>query len=339
MNLIKLQTEFGTEEKCLEFLERMRWPNGVRCVTCGSDKISKFSTKEGTRKRKNTTTGEVESKTVPARHLYQCLEPTCKQQFTATAGTIYSNTHLPVQKWLAAIALVCNAKKGISAKQMQRDLGVTYKTAWYLNHRIREAMIGSAPAVFEGTVEADATFVGGKFDKRRKRAKYGKQAVFGLVQRKSETGHSKVYAQPVPIETRPVVRGIIEDRVSETATVYTDEHPAYRFLRKTDRPHAIVIHSRGQYVDGTVHNNSVENFWSLFKRGLIGSFHQVSVKHLSRYLAEFTFRFNNREAENMFGMVVINLLAGIALEYKRLISPPSPITSFAELLPSGDEPS
>ena len=328
MNLIKLQSAFGTEEQCLEFLERMRWPNGVRCVTCGGDKISKITTKEGVRKN---------GKPIPARHLYECLEPTCKQQFTATSGTVYASTHLPIQKWLAAIALVCNAKKGISAKQMERDLGVTYKAAWYLNHRIREAAMDTAPEIFEGIVEADATFIGGKYDKRRKRAKREKPAVFGLIQRGGAHGHSKVHAEVVPIETRPVVSGIIEARVSTNARIYTDEGAAYRHLDQGPREHAIVIHSRKQYVDGAVHTNGAENFWSLFKRGLIGSFHQVSVKHLSRYLAEFTFRFNNREAEDLFGMVVINLLAGIPLGYKRLIETKSPITSSSEPSPS-DEP-
>lgn len=334
-SIIKLQEEFATDEQCLAFIEKMRWPEGVRCVTCGGDRISRIRTKEGTRKVKNTETGAVELKPVPPRDLFECLEPTCQQQFSTTSGTVYADTHLPLQKWLIAIALTCNAKKGISAKQMQRDLEVTYKTAWYLNHRIREAMMDSAPAVFNGVVEADATFIGGKYDKRRKRAKYKKPGVFGLVQRPTDGQHSKVHAQPVPIETRPVVRGIIEDRVLESATVYTDEHAAYGFLKHGPREHAIVIHSRKQYVNGDVHNNSVENFWSLFKRGLIGSYHQIGVKHLSRYLAEFTFRFNNREAESLFALVVINLAAGKALGYKRLTKTPNPITSASE--PS-DEP-
>jgi len=342
-SLIKLQAELGTEQQCLAFLEKMRWPDGVRCVTCGGDKISKFTTDEGERKRKNPKTGAVEIKKVPARHLYQCLEPTCKQQFSATSGTVYADTHLPLQKWLIAIALTCNAKKGISAKQMQRDLGVTYKTAWYLNHRIREAMMDSAPAVFEGVVEADATFVGGRFDARRRRARRDKQGVFGLVQRSADGKHSKVHAEPIPIETQRVVSKIIEDRVSKQATVYTDEAGAYKYLKRGPRQHDIVIHSRDQYVKGDVHNNSVENFWSLFKRGLIGSYHQISVKHLTRYLAEFTFRFNNREAENLFAAVVINLAIGNVLGYKRLINTPNPINDSylppsANPFSSSDEP-
>jgi transposase-like protein len=316
MNLIDAAKQFATPEACVDYLEAMRWPDGVTCLQCGGSKVSRIQTNDTERTRKNAK-GEIRTVRVPGRIVYQCQNPACTHQFSVTTGTIFHDTHLPLDKWFAAVALMVNAKKGLSALQLKRDLGCAYKTAWYLAHRIREAMIGSALAVFEGVVEADATFVGGKYDPRRKRAKYGKQPVFGLVQRKTDAGCSKVMATPVEKEIREVVTGVINDRVSQNATIYTDEHAAYRLLGKT-RKHAIVIHTSGQYVQGDVHSNSIENFWSLFKRGLIGSYHQVSVKHLQRYLAEFTYRFNNREEENLFGMVVLNLLAGIALEYKRL---------------------
>ena len=187
-SLIAIQKELGTEEQCLAFLEALRWPDGVRCVTCDGERISKFSTKESTRQRKNEKTGEVEIKTVPARHLYQCLNSECGHQFTATAGTIFNDSHLPLEKWMLAVAIMCNAKKGVSAKQLQRDLEVSYKTAWYLSHRIREAMaLGNfTDEKMSGTVEADETYIGGRYDKRRARAKWDKAAVFGMVER--ETG-------------------------------------------------------------------------------------------------------------------------------------------------------
>jgi DNA-directed RNA polymerase subunit RPC12/RpoP len=137
-SLIAVQEELGTEERCLAFLETLRWPDGIRCVECDHDKVSKFTTKEGTRERVNRKGEKVISK-VPARHLYQCLK--CSAQFTARVGTIFNDSHLPLQKWMQAVAIMCNAKKGVSARQLWRDLGTSYKTAWYLAHRIREAMM------------------------------------------------------------------------------------------------------------------------------------------------------------------------------------------------------
>jgi hypothetical protein len=172
-SVIAVQRELGTDEQCLAFLEALRWPDGVRCIKCDGDKISKFSTKESERARTNKR-GETRTVKVPPRHLYECLDPKCGQQFTATAGTLFNDTHLPLRKWMMAVAVMCNAKKGVSAKQLQRDVEVSYKTAWYLEHRIREAMITGnwTDQKMTGTIEADETFVGGKYDKRRKREKY-----------------------------------------------------------------------------------------------------------------------------------------------------------------------
>lgn len=318
MNLIDVAKQFASEEACVNYLEAMRWPNGVRCLKCDGDKVSRIQTNPTNRKVKDPETGEVTFKKVPGRIVYQCLKPECKHQFSVTTNTVFHDTHLPLEKWFMAAALMVNAKKGVSALQLKRDLKVSYKTAWYLAHRIRESMMESAPALFEGIVEADATYIGGKYDKRRQRAKYGKQPVLGLIQRGTHGQHSKVHAEPIVIERRAVVTGVIEDRVSKNATIYTDEGSAYRKLKDTGRQHAIVVHSKKQYVNGEVHNNGVENFWSLFKRGLIGSFHQISVKHLSRYLAEFTYRFNNREEENLWAFVIAGLVINAALPYKAL---------------------
>jgi hypothetical protein len=153
MNLIDVTAQFNTDDKCLDYLEAMRWPNGVCCIACGSTKVSRI-TRESKTKNKRT-------------RLYQCLEPQCKHQFSPTAGTIFHDSHLPLRKWFAAIALVCEAKKGLSACQMQRHLKVNYRTAWHLCHRIRGAM-KEPRAMFGGTVEVDETYLGGHTDKRRK---------------------------------------------------------------------------------------------------------------------------------------------------------------------------
>jgi hypothetical protein len=312
MDLIAIATEFGTPEACFDFLEKKRWPEGVRCLKCDGDKVSKFVTKEGTRKRVSKRKGEV-TVSVPARHLYQCLNSECGHQFTATTGTLFNDTHLPIQKWFFAVALMTNAKKGLSAKQMQRDLKVSYQTAWYLCHRIRESMQGGS-SIFTGTVEIDETFVGGRYDERRTRAKFDKAPVVGVLQRGSNGKPSQVQAMQVAKVHKPVIQAIIKERVSFDAQIFTDEAGVYKHLAKT-RNHEIVIHSKGEYVRGEVHTNSIEGFWSLVKRQIIGQHHWVSIKHLQAYLNERVHAFNNRTAEDMFGLVITALLCGVALPY------------------------
>jgi len=327
LSLIDVQSAFGTEEQCSAFLELVRWPGGVQCLKCGSNKVSKFLTNETTREVKNRN-GEVKEVVVPSRRLYQCNAVGCRHQFSVIAGTIFADTHLPLSTWFKAIGLLCNAKKSISAKQMERDLGVHYRTAWHLNHRIREAM-DSPEGLFGGTVEIDATFAGGKYDERRARAKYGKQAVAGVLQRGSEDGHSKVVAKVVKREIASEMGDVIRENVSPGSHLMTDEHKAYVALSKEGWKHEIVAHTKDEWVRGNVHTQGIENFWSLFKRSVIGQFHSVSVKHLHRYLNEVSFKFNNRESREIFNMVVINLMIGSALRYKTLTGPSSasPVSS------------
>ncbi len=325
-SLIDVAKDFGREEQCLAYLEAMRWSEGVRCVKCGSNKISKFSTQDGTRKRKNRKTGEVEFVLVPSRHLYECLNPECRHQFSATANTIFHDTHLPLPTWFMAIALMVNAKKGLSAKQLQRDLHVAYRTAWYLSHRIRKAMEEGAAGFLTGTVECDETYIGGKYDRRRKRGPWEKQAVFGALQRRTEENSSKVRAFPIRTNSASLITGAVKGTVSvEADLLVTDEARAYKKIGKVFR-HETVNHIALEYVrkgdPRNIHTNSIENFWSLFKRGVIGSYHQVSVKHLRRYLDEFTFRFNNRHAEDLFGLVVLNLAIAAGIRYEELTSTP-----------------
>jgi ISXO2-like transposase domain/Transposase zinc-ribbon domain len=330
-SLIDVKAKFGTTEQCVQYLEATRWPNGVRCLVCGCDKISKFVTNETTRERKNRK-GIVTTVRVPARHLYTCLEPTCGFQFSPTTGTILHDTHLPLEKWFMAVALMCNAKKGLSAKQMERDLGVNYRTAWYLCHRIRKAMEDGDPGrVFMGTVEADETYIGGKYDRRRQRGPYEKQPVVGFVQRPTEYAGKKLCSQvrafPIQTASASVLSGAVTNNVAINADVFiTDQNPGYTSIGKFYR-HETVNHISLEYVrkgdPRSIHTNSIENFWSLFKRGLIGSYHKVSIKHLRRYLDEFTFRFNNRETQDLFGLVMLNLVIAAGIKYAELTAKPS----------------
>ena len=322
LSLIEVEREFATERQCLDFVAMMRWPNGIECPKCGESKVSKFYTNETEREITNRK-GEVKTRKVPARYLLQCNTKGCRHQFSAITGTIFTDTHLPLTTWFKAIALLANAKKSISSLQMQRDLGVTYRTAWHLDHRIRKAM-ESEQGLFGGTVEVDATYHGGRFDPRRKRAAYDKQAVAGIIQRGTEGEPSKVKAFPVEKEIAKVMTRVVRENVAVDAKVMTDEHGAYMKLSKEGWEHAIVVHSKEEWTRGEVHTQGIENFWSLFKRQIHGQHHWVSVKHLHRYLDECAFKFNNREAEEMFSLIVLNLVIGSALRYKALTAPVSP---------------
>jgi transposase-like protein len=318
MNLIDVAKQFATPEACNDFLEEMRWPDRVECVHCGSKKVSKYVKQASTRTRKNAKTGAAEVKAVPARILYVCLD--CKKQFSVTEGTIFNDTHLPLDKWFLATALMVNAKKGVSAKQIQRDLGVAYKTAWYLSHRIRKAM-GLIEAANEkplrGAIEADETYVGGKYDKRRKRGRYEKEPVFGMVERggKARTYHMREV-------TRKAVTDKLKDDISISAdAVYTDDSSLYDKMPPNVQNHEIVNHSAHEWVRGEVHTGTIDGYWGLLKRGIIGSFHQVSIKHLHRYLSEFQFRWNNRESQDLFALVIAALVIGSATPYAALTEP------------------
>ena len=294
-------------------LEELRWPEGVRCLACESERISKFQTKESTRKRFSKRLGKEVEVRVPARHLYQCLE--CGRQFSATLGTLFNDTHLPLRKWFLAIALMCNAKKGVSALQLQRDLEVSYRTAWHLAHRIRKAMKDEDGPQLTGVIESDETFIGGRYDKRRKRNPWKKLAVHALIKR-----GGKIEARHVPGATKEVLVAVVKNRVSPKAQLLaTDESTVYRTLGET-YTHETVNHSVKEWVRGNVHTNSLEGAFSLFKRALIGSFHQISIKHLQRYLDEFTYRFNGRDHPDLFSVTLARLALGIPLPYKTLTS-------------------
>lgn len=309
MNLIAMHTKFSSEDKCLDYLEQMRWRDGIRCTICGSKLISRITRKNAGKSQKNKRT-----------RLYQCLEETCGVQFSTTSGTIFHDSHLPLSTWFAAVALVMNAKKGISAMQLQRDLGVgSYRTAWYLYHRVREAMQQDG-GLLGGKVEVDETYIGGKARGRGCQwGKDNKDAVVGIRQR---GGTLRLFHTQDVKHT--ILAKYIKENVDTTAveTVFTDELPAYpkamikAGLHKSK--HKTIRHKEKIYVRGDVHTNTIESAFSLLKRGIIGNFHQVSIKHLQRYLNEFSYRFNRRKIADAFGETVQRLAFGKTLPLKRL---------------------
>jgi transposase-like protein len=318
MNLIDVTKQFATPEACNDFLQDMRWPDGVECVKCGSKRVSKYVKQAGTRTRSNPTTGELETKAVPARILYVCLA--CKKQFSVTDGTIFNDTHLTLDKWFMAVALMVNAKKGLSALQLKRDLKTAYKTAWYLSHRIRKAMglcelADDKPLT--GVVEIDETYMGSKkYDKRRKRGPYQKEPVFGMIERdgRAKTAH-------MPRVTLKAIVENIKDNVSiDASAIYSDTGQSYGTVPGClkNGNHQKVNHKANEWVRGDVHTGTIDGYWGLLKRGVIGSFHQISVKHLHRYLSEFQFRWNNRKHQEIFMLVITALVIGTSLPYAEL---------------------
>ena len=303
MNLINVTAKFKTDEECLEYLEKMRWPNKVRCTTCGSDSVSVIERKTETKNKRVK--------------IYQCLEPTCKQQFSATSGTIFHDSHLPLTKWFTAVAIIADAKKSVSANQLKRHLGIgSYRTAWYMAHRIRKSMEETEGSLLKGTVEVDETYIGGKYDPRRKRARHDKPGVVGLIERGGQ-----VRTMRISTPSKAVLIGKILDHTAPGTTIYTDEAIAYNKVID-HRRHDSVNHGREEWVRGDVHTNTIENHWSLFKRGLIGSFHQVSVKHLPRYLAEFDYRTNHRKNPDLFIKTVARMCGVGPMPYVQLIADP-----------------
>jgi transposase-like protein len=318
VNLIDVARELDTDEKCLAFLERQRWPDGiVRCPTCGNDKISRITRKTATKNKRS--------------QIYQCLEPTCKVQFSATNGSIFHDSHLPLHKWFMAISLVMDAKKGISAKQLQEHLGIgSYKTAWYMCHRIRKAMVDADPTPMSGVVEIDETYIGGTAIRRFKpMPKPPKQMVLAMRERTKKTRDGvkktgRVRFFHIPDGKRATIQPIIDKHVDQWADrIITDNSSVYDFAinEHHKKNHRKVNHITEWVVPGSrIHTNTVESAFSLLKRGLIGSFHRVSIKHLHRYLTEFEYRFNERRAGDRFEQTVAAMLQTKPMQMKELTS-------------------
>lgn len=283
-SLPALLDHFKKEETCIEYYEQLRWNGKPACPFCNTDK-----------KPYKTTRG------------YKCSNNECYKKFTVKVGTIFENSKIPFRIWFAAIYICTSHKKGISSHQLRKDLGITQKTAWFILHRIREMLKNQAPTMLGGgnaMVEADETYVGGKeinrhYPKKRSDTNLDlcndgtpfkdKKVVIGIIER-----DGKVVLKHISNATKKNMVGFIEKHVPTGSRIITDESQVYKNLNK-QYSHDKVNHSLKVYVSGDCHTNTIENFWSVLKRGLYGIYHNVSDKHFERYLNEFAARFNSRK--------------------------------------------
>jgi len=295
MTLTDITQMFSTDQQCRALLKKLRWPCGLECLRCKSKRVFEVATQKK----------------------FECVE--CGYQFSVLTQTVFHDTHLPLETWFMAVLLLCEARKGMSANQVKRTLGVSYKTAWYLCHRIRAAMRETNRSMLDGTVEMDETYIGGKQHTYSK-AGYGdsnKQIVVAIRQRGGELRF--FHAQDVKSGT--LAKFIEENVSSDVDVIVTDELNAYPTAMKsvamTDR-HKTIKHKARVYVDGDVHTNTVENAFSLLKRGIIGTWHRISAKHLAAYLAEMEFRFNRRNNPNLFVDTLRHMVTAPVLTFEKL---------------------
>ncbi len=289
---------YTNETAAREHLEAIMWPEGPFCPHCGSLNATRLA---GTHHRAG---------------LVQCND--CRQQFTVTVGTVFERSKVPLNKWLLVNHLLVSSKKGMSAHQIARMIGVTYKTAWFMCHRIREAMKPTNPGPLGGpdsVVEADETYVGGKQKNRATRTVKPKKAVVALVERDGQ-----VRSFHVANVTAKTLRPLLFTNVDRSSALMTDESPVYTGIGREFSYHGKVNHSANQYVTtgGWKHSNTAENFFSIFKRGVIGTYHHLSEAHLGRYTAEFDFRYNTRLLnDHERADVCLQGIAGKRLTYRR----------------------
>jgi transposase-like protein len=302
------QPQFQDADKAREYLEALRWANGVTCPHCGS--IGEHYKLQG----KATRPG-----------VYKCRD--CSDQFTVTVGTVFERSKIGLHIWLQAAYLMSTSKKGISAKQLERMLGVTYKTAWFMAHRIREAM---TPAAFNGpmgsgggAVEVDETYYGRRTNDsdqpvERRRGPGHKMPIVSLVDR--ESGEKRSFH--MPLVNSHTLKAVINTQVSRTAHLMTDESRLYTLTGRSYYKHSTVNHSKEEYARGEVTTNTVESSFALLKRGIVGTFHSVSEKHLQRYCNEFDFRWNTRQSQGFNDSdranVALKGIAGKRLTYRRI---------------------
>ena len=286
--------KYGTDEKCREILTKLRWPEGVTCPRCKEREVCYLE----------------------SRKQFECAS--CRYQFSVTTGTIFNDTHLPLEKWFAAIYLLCEAKKGMSACQVQRTLGISYKTAWFLCHRIRAAMVESQKPMLDGKIEMDETYVGGKQWFKGKSARLSnKEIVLGIRKRGGELRffHTK------DARSGTLLKYIRENLSEDFEVLFTDDARAYRGAAMESRKqgrHKTIRHKLGIYAKGDIHTNTIENAFSLLKRGIMGSWHRVSAKHLQAYCEEMAFRFNRRNRPDLFTDTLRHMITAPALTFERL---------------------
>jgi transposase-like protein len=297
INLVDLIERFHSEDRCREYLELLRWPNGPVCPRCNCTSISQIFD----------------------RNKFDCNA--CRYQFSVTAGTVLHDSKLPLWKWFLATYLMVESRKSMSANQIKRMIRVSYKTAWYLCHRIRSAMGDACNEPLTGTIEADETFIGGKAKGEGRGFTGNKATVAGAVSR--ETG--AVRLKVIPDRTRKSLHEFLQKAIDagETDALYTDDWDAYIGMKTaggTKVKHETVNHSIEQWVLGECHINSVENAWSLLKRAIIGAYHKISHKHLDAYLDELEWRFGNRHNPHIFRDTINHLVTADALEYEKLTS-------------------
>lgn len=291
VDLLALAERFHSEDKCRAYLEALRWPQGVTCPRCQSAKVSRIA----------------------ERHQYDC--DSCRYQFSVTAGTIFHDSHLPLTKWFITIYLMGESKKSMSANQIKRTLRISYKTAWYLCHRIRAALKDANPALLKGIVEVDETYIGGVKRGMGRRYTGNKALVVGAAERKG--GVRLVVAKRAD---RKTLHGFIRKHTHPaTERLMTDEWEAYKGIADHDTSHETVKHSDKEYVRGDVHTNTIEGAFSLFKRCVDGAYHHISKKHLPAYLDEFEFRYDNRRNPYWFRDVISRLLSSEKTPYKALV--------------------
>ena len=286
MTLGELMLTFPTSDACKQFLLDRRWPDGkVKCVRCGNEKV-------------------YASKTRPFH--WQCRNHDHPYRFSVLVGTVFENTNYPLKTWFEVLWQMLNSKKGVSAMQIQRQIGSSYPTAWFICHRLRAGMRDDQFKQLMGIVEVDETGIGGK-DKNRHWDKKqhipgprGKTTVIGAIARKGN-----VVCQVIENTDAATLNKFVRKTVGGNVDlVTTDEHKGYTYLDALGFPHETVSHSAGEYVRGKVHTNSIEGFWSLLKRGIVGTYHNVSAKYLPLYLNEFQFCYNNRKNPDIFGEAV-----------------------------------
>lgn len=302
IDLCELVERFGDDQQCRNYLEHLRWPIGIRCPKCGGERIS----------------------SILKRDQHNCDNDSCGHQFSVTAGTIFHDTHLPLTKWFLAVYLLCQSRKGMSANQLKRMLRINYRTAWYLCHRIRFAMAEDQPLEkLKGTVEIDETYVGGKkIGWGVGAGKKAKEPVIGIRQR----GGDLRFFHAQDAKSGTLAKYIKENVSTDVEVIVTDELmgyiPAMIEAGVHGRKHKTVKHSDKEYVryeKGTcITTNTVESAFSLLKRGIIGSWHKISAKHLQAYLDEMTFRFDRRKRSDLFIDTLRHMVTANPLTFENL---------------------